>query len=69
MSFNILFSKKKCVQNTLSNKPNAEKSIEKQSPSKDINKSIINDDQISDSKPTKINDHSIKDSIQDQTQM
>jgi len=67
-----LFSKKKCVQNTLSNKPNAEKleeSIEEQSPLKDTNKSLIHNNKISESEPTKTNDHSIKDTVQDETQM
>ncbi|XP_060843164.1 DNA ligase 1 [Rhopalosiphum padi] len=65
-------SKKKCVQDTLSNKPNAEKleeSIEEQSPLKDTNKSLIHNNKISESEPTKTNDHSIKDTVQDETQI
>lgn len=71
---NIKFSKKKCARDKISNKPNAEKleeSIEEQSPLKDTDKSIINDDKISESNngTTKTNDHPIKDAFQDQSQM
>ncbi|XP_026810362.1 DNA ligase 1 [Rhopalosiphum maidis] len=64
-------SKKKCVQDILSNKPNVEKleePIEEQSPLKDTDKSLIHN-KISESEPTKTNDHSLKDTVQDEIQI
>ncbi|KAL5234406.1 hypothetical protein ACI65C_001816 [Semiaphis heraclei] len=66
-------SKKKCANNTLSNKPVAKKleeSIEEQLPLKYIDKSLINDSKLSesDSGTTKANDHPIEDAFQDQIQ-